>query len=605
MSSSTSPSLDESTQPQPRRAHFLLLPAEILEQIALETHAADAISLWLTHPKLHHLFRPQNNLFWFKTTLRNYALHYGPTLDKNGASPSGSSQSDNSFQDHLNSPTLQALWQMNILRGLPEMRATKSKEHLIKYDPNFDYFARIKFAIQGKRACQICCVGLLSESKFYNAFNRRLCHPCFEDMTINRPKIRFLNLDEDKSYRFVKYRRKNGSIQFACWLPDILRILPDGSGITGIHDIERLYNAKYNAARSAITTYRDQTREAVIRAAIEIYKTDPVFTNFRSVFTVEQMEEYAWGLEKIPSVEEIVRVCKKPKTKVWCIEVAKKEVLPQTEIVPDSSSYREPGITPAIKYTRDKAGNLKPISGAGKTVIIRNGVPPAIKSAVFRYHEERFIQHGAGWDHNRPGENLLIGTCKICMEKSLKDLETQRQQQHQGEKRKRDEVEPRDYSPEGLAEDYSARLTGPGTILDSPSFAPGPSTTVGHEAPLAKRTKTSHMQDVTLTEYVPQPFIPGAAGTLSLPRRQDPLHSVQYTGAELAKHYEGYHVEKFYSGEEEGEGGRLERGKGGYWFWNLGEEEESGNNDDTTHGVQNTGQSDQDVMSEENEAAAP
>ena len=171
--------------PSQLKNYFLSLPPEILEQIALETYAADCISLWLTHPILYNLFRPENNFFWFKTTLRQYALHYGPPPKLSSTSSDPTEPYVSIPPEVMASPLWQALWQLNILRSLNESRAIKNKEHLFKYDHKYEYFTRIKIFIQGNRGCQVCCIGIPSESKFYASFNRRLCNYCFDDMTIS------------------------------------------------------------------------------------------------------------------------------------------------------------------------------------------------------------------------------------------------------------------------------------------------------------------------------------------------------------------------------------------------------------------------------------
>lgn len=68
--------------------------------------------------------------------------------------------------------------------------SSKLKEQLYKYDPNFKYYDRIQTTIKEKRGCQVCCVGSLSESKYFGSISRRLCTFCFDDMTISMSKIK-------------------------------------------------------------------------------------------------------------------------------------------------------------------------------------------------------------------------------------------------------------------------------------------------------------------------------------------------------------------------------------------------------------------------------
>lgn len=49
------------------------------------------------------------------------------------------------------------------------------------------------------------------------------------------------------------------------------------------------------------------------------------------------------------------------------------------------------------------------------------------------------------------------------------------------------------------------------------------------------------------------------------------FQQVRYTAAELSNHYEICHTDRFYSGEAQGPERKYERGKEGYWFWNLGD----------------------------------
>ncbi|KAF8420523.1 hypothetical protein EV426DRAFT_706293 [Tirmania nivea] len=620
---------------------FLDLPPEILTQIANETHAADAYNLRLVHPQLYHLFGPENNLFWFKTTYKDYIVHYGPPPKP---TPSESEVADSVPPELSQLPFWDTLWRLNLLnRSADSVRgSSKHKEQLYKYDANFKYFERIQSNLKEKRGCQVCCVGSFTESKYFGSIKMRLCTFCFDDMTINRPKMRFLKL-EDNAYRFVRFRRKNGSVQYACWLPDVLRVLPPDTKFTSIHDIERTYDAKYKEVKNALSEYKDKTREAVQQAAVEVYSKDPEFTGFRAIFPVEKMEDYVYGLEIIKSVEVINRWCKKPRTKVWCVDIAKKDVLPQFDIVPDET-YQGPK-----KYAVDKEGKPFLIQG-GKKIIKGSDVPAAIKSAVFKYHEERFVRLGAGWDHRgmQADDKLMFGYCQICMDKKLRESGDLQKVDLERRKRKRDladlgdsEREPSSIDGEGSIDaarevssfspqqqssisspvsrslvptSSSSQTLLPSILQDSLSSSsqsplpflsqsplpsnsqspssftsqPLPSHPIGtlasaYPTPLSlpspsrqKRHKHTHTStEAVLAQYLPKLYTAETAASFpTIPRRliSDP-QQVKMTGAELASHYLACHVDRFYSGEVEGPERRFERGKGGYWFWNLGEEE--------------------------------
>ncbi|KAF8455885.1 hypothetical protein BGX38DRAFT_1266770 [Terfezia claveryi] len=463
---------------------FLDLPPEILTQISNETHAVDAYNLRLVHPQLYHLFGPENNLFWFKTTFKDYVVHYGPPPKP---TPSDSETPDPVPLELSQLPFWDTLWRLNLLnRNADSVRgSSKHKEQLYKYDAAFKYFERIQSTLKEKRGCQVCCVGSYTESKYFGSIKRLLCTFCFDDMTINRPKMRFLKLEDD-AYRFVRFRRKNGSVKYACWLPDVFRILPPDTKFTSIHDIERTYDAKYKEDKNALSEYKDKTREAVQQAAVEVYTKDPEFAGFRAVFPVEKMEDYVYGLETIEPVEVINRWCKKPRTKVWCVDIAKKSVLPQFHIVPDGN-YQGPK-----KYAVNKEGKPFLIHG-GRKMIVRSGVPLAIESAVFKYHEERFVRLGAGWDHRgmQADDKLMFGYCQICMDKKLRESGDLQKVDLERRKRKRDladhgdsEREPSGIDAEGgidaasNASSFSPQQPSPISSLESSasrSHAPSPS----------------------------------------------------------------------------------------------------------------------------------
>ena len=161
---------------------FLDLPLEILTQIANETHAVDAYNLRLVHPQLYHLFQPENNLFWFKATFKDYVVHYGPPPKP---TPSNSETPDPVPPELSQLPIpWDTIWQLN--RHADSVRgSSKHTEQLYKYDANFKYFERIQSILKGKRGCQVCCVGSYQESKPFGNIKRRLCTFCFDDMTIS------------------------------------------------------------------------------------------------------------------------------------------------------------------------------------------------------------------------------------------------------------------------------------------------------------------------------------------------------------------------------------------------------------------------------------
>lgn len=409
--------------------------------------------------------------------------------------------------------------------------------------------------------------------------------------------MRYLKL-KDNAYRFVKYRRKNGSVQYACWLPDVLRVLPPDFDFTSIHDIERTHDLKYNATKTALSKYRDKTREAVQLAAVEVFSDDAAYAGFRNVFPVEKMEDYVYGLETVPGVDDnIVRICKKPKTKVWCVEVAQKDILPQFDIVEDED-FEGPK-----KYAVDRRGVLSLVVG-GKKVLRREGVPPPITSAVFKYHEERFVRLGAGWDHRgmQGDDKLMFGYCQICMDKKLRETGDLQKVEVERRKRKRGmtdegsfEREVGGINSEGtgggeqlLLSSTSQQTTNIATGASTPAYptpvslgirqTSSPTPISLSPAGPGKRHKKFHNTEAetALAKYLPQLYTTEAAA--SFPSRPAPRglvsdsEQVKYTGKELADHYEACHLDRFYSGEATGEARRYERGKGGYWFWNLGDE---------------------------------
>ena len=183
-------SCTDATPSSSQRNTFLSLPPEILFQIAGEIHAADVCNLRLAHPRLYHLFSADNNFFWFKTTFRDYLQHYGPP-PKTSSSDSSSPSALSSLADFTQSPFhLDVLRRFHLPRGYGDSSRTsnKTKEQLYKYDANFDYYARIRAAIndrQGRQGCQVCCVGTTGESKYFAAINKSLCQLCFDDLTIS------------------------------------------------------------------------------------------------------------------------------------------------------------------------------------------------------------------------------------------------------------------------------------------------------------------------------------------------------------------------------------------------------------------------------------
>lgn len=394
-------------------------------------------------------------------------------------------------------------------------------------------------------------------------------------------------------------------MQFACWLPDVLRKLPSSTNYTSIYDIERSYDSKYNASKQALSEYRDQTREAVRKAAIDVYRNDNDYAGFRAVFSVEKMQDWVPRLGSIPTVEQITRPCKNSKKQVWYEDVARTDVLPQFDIIEDE------GFKGQRKYTFDNAKRLKLVVG-GRRVVKRGGVPAAIQSAVFKYHEERFIRLGAGWDHRGMQGNdiLMFGYCQICMDKKLKEAgqlpipETpklkRRRPDVEGEymsvERKRgkikeltlgegiggivsqDEDHPRAY---GIREEGSQQLI---YRANTSAHSASTSCSSGHTSPSTPPPLPSHVQqthpsnrldaETALAQYLPKLYTAETAANFPMsPRRfLSDSQQAKYTGADLAAHYEAVHTERFYSGEDQGNGRRYETGKGGFWFWNLGQD---------------------------------
>jgi len=174
-----------SLSPSSRTSTGLLdLPPEILTQIANETHAIDAYYLRQVHSQLYHLFAPENNLFWFKATFKDYVVHYGPPPKP---APVDSETPDPVPPELSQMPFWDTLWRLNLLnRNADSVRgSSKHKEQLYKYDASFKYYERIHSTLKEKRGCQVCCVGSYTESKYFGNIKRRLCTLCFEDMTIS------------------------------------------------------------------------------------------------------------------------------------------------------------------------------------------------------------------------------------------------------------------------------------------------------------------------------------------------------------------------------------------------------------------------------------
>ncbi|KAI5787660.1 hypothetical protein DFH27DRAFT_528096 [Peziza echinospora] len=574
----------EGQPPSPMRpkSGLLSLPAEILEQIALEASPIDTIRLAVVHRSLAALFCPDNNLFWFKATSRSYAKHFQTWM-----LPQSDSTTPLPYTERA-----ELAW-LSLMSGLRRPyhdphRSVKNNQHFFKYDSDHKYFEGIKSIYRQLRGCQVCCIGPLPDCKLYKEFKKKLCHICFDELTINRPKIRFLNLP-DKKYAMLKHRRKNGSVQFACWLPDVLRALPAELGATSIVDVERLYNSRQHNAKHAIIEYRSQTRESVIREAVEIYKKEAGFQGFRTFMDIEAFEEYAWGLERIPSVEFIPKPHKKPKTKVWCIDVARKEVLPHLQMVevqgtPNNGEYR---------YTLDKNRNWHLVSSGTamvRHVIVRQGVPQAIQQAAYKYHEERFVDAKAGWAGIDPAEPTMTGTCRICMEKLLERMGLAEEgiMVSRDRKRKRDSEDDPDAArdkgkgkekavPEegDMDVDESRHIPNRGHVIQNNQAFVGPSRisfdveSAAHPPPPAespttsKRLKRSHDDEVIspLSHFLPQ--MSHSPPTTSSELLPDPLRSLRgwqgfppkiYTPHALAMHYEAEHTERFYSGEDDDNG---------------------------------------------------
>jgi len=132
----------------------------------------------------------------------------------------------------------------------------------------------------------------------------------------------------------------------------------------------------------------------------------------------------------------------------------------------------------------------------------------------------------------------------------------------------------------GIGEEGSQPL-----IYRANTFAHSASTSFsGHTSPSTPPPLPSHVQQThpsnrldaesALAQYLPKLYTAEVAANFPMiPRRfLSDSQQVKYTGAELAAHYEAVHTERFYSGEDQGNGRRYETGKGGFWFWNLGQD---------------------------------